>query len=277
MWLAAAVMTAVCFGINNTLFKWSTRHSMSKQHIQFYFYMVAFGIMALYGWMTKSLHPSATSMMLGALIGICNATGNMQMSGEFEKGPASLTAPLVAVNAIFPVLAAGMIFGEHIPLLHWIGILCMLCSAAIIQYTPKVEKGNHEYIPWLFHIAMAIVSFGIVGILMKWCSVIGIGSLDLLTAMYGGGGLYLYWSCRKTIVHKREFRVGATVAFFSVIGFSCYFYALTTGVASIVFPVVSLNCLIVVFLGCYLFKERLKAYQLIGIATALCGLILTKL
>jgi uncharacterized membrane protein len=78
-------------------------------------------------------------------------------------------------------------------------------------------------------------------------------------------------------VQKREFRVGATVAFFSVIGFSCYFYALTTGVASIVFPVVSLNCLIVVILGCYLFKERLKAYQLIGIATALCGLILTKL
>lgn len=276
MWLAAAVLTAVCFGINNTLFKWSTRYSLSKQHIQFYFYVVAFSIMMLYGWMTKSLHPSVASVVLGALIGICNATGNMQMSDAFEKGPASLTAPLIAVNAIFPVLAAGIIFGEHIPLLHWIGILCMLCSAAIIQYTPKVKE-NYQYIPWLIHIGMAIVSFGAVGILMKWCSVSGIGSLDLLTAMYGGGGVYLFWICRKTAAQKREFRIGATVALFSVIGFSCYFYALNQGVASIVFPIVSLNCLVVVVLGCFLFKERLKSYQLIGIATALFGLILTKL
>jgi drug/metabolite transporter (DMT)-like permease len=276
VWLAASVFTAVCFGINNTLLKWSTRHSMSKQHIQFYFYVVAFFIMALYGWMTKSLHPSVASIVLGALIGICNATGNIQMSGAFEKGPASLTAPLIAVNAIFPVLAAGMVFGEHIPLLHWIGVLCMLCSAAIIQYTPKA-KGNYEYIPWLIHIAMAIVSFEAVGVLMKWCSVIGIGSLDLLTAMYGGGGMYLFWNCRNTMIQKRELRLGTAVALFSVIGFSCYFYALNQGVASIVFPIVSLNCLVVVVLGCYLFKEKLKSYQLIGIITALFGLILTKL
>jgi drug/metabolite transporter (DMT)-like permease len=276
VWLAASVFTAVCFGINNTLLKWSTRHSMSKQHIQFYFYVVAFFIMALYGWLTKSLHPSVASIVLGALIGICNATGNIQMSGAFEKGPASLTAPLIAVNAIFPVLAAGMVFGEHIPLLHWIGVLCMLCSAAIIQYTPKA-KGNCEYIPWLIHIGMAIVSFGAVGVLMKWCSVIGIGSMDLLTAMYGGGGMYLFWNCRNTMIQKREFHIGIAVALFSVIGFNCYFYALNQGVASIVFPVVSLNCLVVVVLGCYLFKEKLKSYQLIGIIAALFGLILTKL
>jgi drug/metabolite transporter (DMT)-like permease len=79
VWLAAAVLTAVCFGINNTLLKWSTRYSMSKQHIQFYFYTVAFFIMVLYGWMTKSMHPSMTSIVLGAFIGIYNATGNIQI------------------------------------------------------------------------------------------------------------------------------------------------------------------------------------------------------
>ncbi|MBA2875201.1 DMT family transporter [Thermaerobacillus caldiproteolyticus] len=276
MWLLAAVLTAVCFGINNTLFKWSTRHSMSKQHIQLYFYLVAFIMMVSYGWMNEVLHPSLVSVCLGALVGICNATGNLQMSIAFEKGPASLTAPLIAVNAIFPVLAAGIVFDEHIPLLHWLGILCMLCSVAVIQYTPN-EKGNHEYIPWLGHIGVAIISFGAVGVLMKVCSTLGIGSLDVLTAMYGGGSLYLLLRYGKEKGQKQEFRLGATIALFSVIGFSCYFYALNEGIATIVFPVVSLNCLVVVMTGCYIFKEKLKAYQIVGIVTALFGLILTKL
>ncbi|WP_027409101.1 DMT family transporter [Anoxybacteroides tepidamans] len=276
MWLASAVLTAICFGVNNTLFKWSARQAMSKQRIQFYFYVIAFIIMAGYGTITKALHPSIASVVLGALVGICNANGNVQMSFAFEKGPASLTAPLIAVNAIFPVLGAWVIFGEHIPLLHWTGIVCMLCSAAIIQYTPNAE-GNHEYIPWLKHIGLAVISFGAVGILMKLCADIGISSLDVLTAMYGGGAVYLLCRCGLKFEQKREFWLGTTVALFSVIGFSCYFYALNRGVASVVFPVVSLNCLVVVFMGRYIFHEKLKPNQFVGIVTAIIGLILTKL
>ena len=63
----------------------------------------------------------------------------------------------------------------------------------------------------------------------------------------------------------------------SLIGYSCYFYALNTGISSIVFPIVSLNCLVVVFIGCYLYKERLKLYQMAGVAIALIGIILTKI
>jgi drug/metabolite transporter (DMT)-like permease len=276
MWLLAALLTAVCFGINNTLFKWSTRYSMSKQNIQLFFYLVAFVVMFSYGWEKQALTPSFLSVVLGALIGVFNANGNIQMSFAFEKGPASLTAPLIAVNAIFPALSAGILFGEHIPLIHWIGILCMLCSAAVIQYTPNT-KGDYEYIPWLSRVALAMISFGTVGILMKVSSYLGLGSLDVLTAMYGGGSLYLALRCGKEKVQVREFKLGATIAMFSVVGFSCYFYALKKGMATVVFPVVSLNCLVVVLAGCYLFKEKLKTYQVLGIVTALCGLILTKL
>lgn len=276
MWLLAALITAGCFGLNNTIFKWGTSRGLSKINIQFFFYFAAFLIIISTGIASHSLHPNLTSIMLGGIIGILNANGNIQMSRAFEKGPASLTSPLIAANAIFPVLAAGVIFHEQIPYLHWLGILCMMGSAVVIQYTPGT-KSNTEYLPWLGRVVFAFFSFGLLGVLMKQSSYLQISSMDMLAAMYGGGSLYLaIWMGRER-VRLREAKIGALVGILSTVGFSCYFYALKTGVASIVFPVVSLNCLVVVLAGCYLFKEKLKLYQICGICTALLGLVLTKI
>jgi drug/metabolite transporter (DMT)-like permease len=257
MWLFAALTTAACFGVNNTIFKWSATRGLSKINIQFFFYLVAFFIMLGYGLSIDGLHMNVTSLILGSLIGILNANGNIQMSRAFEKGPASLTSPLVASNAIFPVLAAGVIFHEQIPFLHWLGIFCMLGSVVVIQYTPG-SKQKTEYLPWIIRIVLAVFSFGILGILMKSSSYLQLSSLDMLVAMYGGGSLYLAVWLGKERVQLRETKIGALVGIVSVVGYSAYFYALQHGIASIVFPVVSLNCLVVILAGCYLFKERLK-------------------
>lgn len=63
----------------------------------------------------------------------------------------------------------------------------------------------------------------------------------------------------------------------SVIGYSCYFYALQEGTASIIFPIVSLNCLVVILAGIWLFKEKIKKYQFVEIFSALLGIIFTKI
>jgi drug/metabolite transporter (DMT)-like permease len=276
MWLLAAVATAICFGTNNSIFKWSTTRHLSKVNIQFFFYLAAFLITMSYGTTTHSFRPSILSVIMGMAIGILNANGNIQMARAFEKGPASLTSPLVAANAIFPVLAAGVIFHESIPLLHWIGIVCMLGSAVIIQYSPN-KGGDRNYAPWIIRVALAVISFGLLGILMKGSSYMHIHSLDVLISMYGGGCAYLGAWLGREKVNIREVGTGAAVGLLSVIGFSCYYFALQTGIASIVFPVVSLNCLIVMLAGLYLFNERLKLYQVFGIFTALLGLVMTKL
>lgn len=275
MWLIAALTTAGCFGLNNTLFKWSASKQLSKVNIQFFFYFFAFILTLAYGLATDSLHPNWLSLLLGTSIGILNANGNIQMSRAFEKGPASLTSPLIAANAIFPVLSAGLIFHERIPWIHWMGILIMMAAVILIQYSPG-SKMNQDYGPWIVRIILAVFSFGTLGILMKTSSYLHIRSLDVLVTMYGGGSLYLLFWMGREKVRWKETEVGFLISVLSVLGFSCYFYALENGIASIVFPVVSLNCLIVILAGCYLFKERLKLYQVFGIFAAVIGLVLTK-
>ncbi|NHM31186.1 DMT family transporter [Bacillus sp. C11] len=278
MWIAAALVTTLSFGMNNTIFKWSTAHGLSKVHIQFFFYFVAFLLTLGYGITVGSLHFNLMAIFLGCLIGILNANGNIQMSRAFEKGPASLTSPLVGTNALFPILGAGIIFHEHISLLQWVGIIFILGSAMIIQYSPGSNHAT-EYRPWLLRVLFAIMSFGILGILMKTTSYLQISSLDTLICMYGGGSIYLGLKSiyEKERWQRTEAHIGSLVGLVSVVGYSCYFYALHEGTASIVFPIVSLNCLVVILAGCWLFKEKLKLYQLVGIFSALLGIIFTKI
>ncbi|MCP1146567.1 DMT family transporter [Lysinibacillus endophyticus] len=278
MWIVAALMTMFCFGISNMIFKITSGKGLSKVHLQFTFYLAAFLIMLFYGVVVEFSPFNALTIILGATIGILNANGNIQMSKAFEKGPASITSPLISTNTIIPLLSAALIFHEHITLLQWIGIIVMLSSAAIIQYVPS-NNIQIDYKPWLYHILLSIGSFGILGILMKTSSNLHIDSVNILVSMYGGGAVYLFINSFiiKEKWQRTEFALGTMIGCISVIGYSSYFFALKTGVASIVFPIVSLSCLVVVLGSCLLFKERLKSYQIIGILTAVAGIVLTKI
>ncbi|MGG5254141.1 DMT family transporter [Neobacillus sp. SM06] len=278
MWVIAALITTLSFGANNTIFKWSTAKGLSKVHIQFYFYFVAFLLTGGYGIITGTFRLNGLTLILGTVIGVLNATGNIQMSKAFEKGPASLTSPLIGTNAILPILSAGLIFHEHITSLQWVGIVVMLGSAVIIQYSPSANQ-NINYLPWVIRVIFAILAFGMLGILMKTSSYLHIDSLSTLISMYGGGSVYLavISLLKKEKWRQHEVATGALVGLISILGYSFYFYALKVGIASIVFPIVSLNCLVVVLAGYWIFKEKLKMYQIIGVFSALLGIIFTKI
>lgn len=285
MWLLAAVGTAFCFGVNNTLFKWGTTKGLSKTIIQFFFYLTAFCLVTGYALFSHSLHLGILSSILGGIMGILNTTGNLEMTKAFEKGPASVTSTLIAMNTIVVVFATAMFFPESIPLMHWVGIILMLTAAVIIQYKPGSSAAGGstqmEYKPWLLHTALSILSLGSVGFLMKVASYLHFDFLNLLVSMYGGGLLFLsflvYKEFARGIGFKEEVKVAVSVGFFSTVGFSCYLFALGSGPSSVVFPVVSLSCLVVAFSGLLIFKERLRILQVLGIGTAIFGLILTKI
>lgn len=277
MWIVAAIVTMFCFGINNMIFKVTAGKGLSKIHMQFFFYLIAFLLMFGYGLVEGFAPFNILTIVLGAVIGILNTNGNIQMSKAFEKGPASLTSPLISTYTVIPILSAALIFHEHITLMQWVGIIIMLASAAVIQYAPG-SGGTIDYKPWMYRILLSILSFGILGVLMKTSSHLHIDSMNTV-CMYGGGAVYLiiYSRIMKGKWHRSELKFGALIGCFSVVGYSSYFFALDTGVASIVFPIVSLSCLVVVLGSCWLYKEKLKVYQIVGVLSAVVGIVLTKI
>lgn len=276
MWLPAALLTALCFGTNNTLFKWGLTRHMPTAAVQFLFNATAFCLLLGLGIATRSLHAIPLALVMGAVMGCLNATGNIEMTLAYEDGPASLVSPLVAGNTVIAVLASAVLFHEAIEPVHWVGILLIFGSVVAMQYRPS-QEGQVESGPWLRRVLLAMLFFGAVGTLMKTATYLEFQPLDVLVALYAGGALSLLPQARRSWFQLRTVETGAVTGCLSVIGYVCYFYALDHGVASIVFPVVSLNCLVVMAGGYFLFAERLKRHQLIGVATALLGLVLTRI
>jgi len=279
MWILAAFVTMIGFGINNMIFKVTNGKGLSKVHMQFYFYIVAFLLMGSIGLFTGLASFNWLTVLLGASIGILNANGNIQMSKAFEKGPASITSPLISMNAMIPVLSSALLFHEHITLWQWVGVILMMASAIVIQYSPTKQTVTIAYKPWIGRTLLSLGSFGLLGVLMKTSTHLALDSMNVLICMYGGGAVYLLINSfvQKEVWQRIEMRFGAMIGCISVTAYSCYFFALKTGVSSIVFPIVSLNSLVVVALSVYFFKEKLKSYQMGGIMTALIGIVLTKI
>ncbi|ADF38552.1 EamA family transporter [Priestia megaterium] len=55
------------------------------------------------------------------------------MSKAFEKGTASITSTIIAMNTVIVVIATSLLFPQSIPLTNWIGIIIIILAACIIS------------------------------------------------------------------------------------------------------------------------------------------------
>jgi drug/metabolite transporter (DMT)-like permease len=145
-----------------------------------------------------------------------------------------------------------------------------------VQYQPHRGIQSNR-ISWMIRVILSILSFGSVGVLLKLSTTYAISFIDILVSMYAGGLLYLGCFLKPRTIQKLEFGTAGIVAILSVIGFSLYIFALKSGPASIIYPIVSLNCMVVILASLIIFKERLRAYQIVGMIFAIFGLVLVKI
>jgi uncharacterized membrane protein len=66
------------------------------------------------------------------------------MSKAFEKGPASITSTIIAMNTVIVVLATSLLFPQSIPLTNWVGIIIIIPVACIIHHQPN-KPAQVEY------------------------------------------------------------------------------------------------------------------------------------
>ncbi len=83
MWIFAALITSLCFGINNSIFKWSSGKVFQDTYPIFSFIFSFYFVHCLWsinGWFAAEL---AVHHACGAAIGVLNANGNIRMASAF--------------------------------------------------------------------------------------------------------------------------------------------------------------------------------------------------
>lgn len=296
MWFAAAIGSAILFGLAGWWMKVSQMQNGSSAYLLLGLYLSGTCGFGIHAAAEHSLLPSLGDprvWLAGLLIGAGSALGNALFMKALEYGPASLTSPLTNMNIILVIGLGLLVYDEPLSGTELTGVLLLLIAVVLVSIRTKAQDARIQS-QWYFYVGISIVLFAIRNGGLKVTDELGLESAPILFVAYSLSILWFAWAAWKVQlpVVKAEMhgsdngrrsaaaigmRWGILAGLFSYGGLQLYAISLETGQASIAGPIFSANSLVVAIGAIALYRERLSAKQWIAFVMTIIGLILIRL
>lgn len=268
-----ALLTALCYGLANYQGALVTRlHPLAGVLLvgQAVGVVGAAALLAAGG----SAAPASRALLLGALAGVCNAAALAALYTAAAAGPISIVAPIGATGAVVPV-AVALLSGERPALLQLVGIPVAVVGVALAA--ARDSGGTAQAAPRTLVLAAgSALAFG--------------GFLTLFGQASAGSASWAVFTSRLALVlctlavvlghrlpvavPRRALPAVALPGVLLLVGTVSYGVATTRGLVSVVAVLATLAPVVTVGLAVGVLGERLAPRQLVGVATALVGVVL---
>lgn len=237
--------------------------------------MALFLVLGIIGGFSFHLETMLFGICYGMILCVSMHTGFKALS----IGPMALTSIIASFSLVIPFLFGIILWNESLTLPKTVGILLLLLSVFLIN--AKRESGFSA--KWLFYALATLVSNGI-------CSVIQKMHQLKFPTLYRTE--FMFWALLSVsavlfITHNVK-KNEKTRMSFSLLGIASgianccanyiVLYLSATENASVLFPIVAVANIIAVWtIGLLFFKEKLRAYQTIGLIIGIASIVLLKL
>lgn len=278
-WLLFAIFTTVSWGVWGAFIEIPEKAGFPATlgYIVWALTMVPCALAALHviGWRFER---DARSIVLGSLVGLLGAGGQLLLFEALRKGPAFIVFPVVA---LYPVLTIGLsvlALRERASPRHWSGILLALPAIALLSYVAPGDSIVKGY-TWLPLATLVFVMWGIQAYVMKFAtrttSAEGIFFYMMATAValipvaawMTDFGQPINWGFKGPYL-------AALVQVLNSAGALSLVYAMRHGKAIIVAPLTSLSPVITVVLSLAVYSRVPPPYQVAGIVFAAIAIYL---
>ena len=115
------------------------------------------------GW---KLPVDRRSVLLGALIGLTGAGGQMLLFHAVHTGPTYLIFPLIALSPVVTIAMSLLWLQERTTLIGALGILLALASLPLFDYQPGQGLSGHG-VAWLFYSLIILTAWGVQAFFIK--------------------------------------------------------------------------------------------------------------
>ena len=273
MWMLAAVGSALFAGITSILAKCGIRHTDSDVATAVRTIVVlafAWLMAALVGSVGQLGQISAHSMLFLALSGLATGASWICYFKALSMGDVNKVVPIDKCSAVLTVLLAIVLFGETDAL--WVKLAG---SAGILVGTfLMIERREQDHEvqgrAWMWYAVGSAVFAALTSILAK----VGIEGVEsnLATAVRTCFVLVMAWAVvamRGKLAEARHID-GRELAFICLSGIAtgaswlCYYYAIQSGVVSVVVPIDKLSILVAMAFSAVVFHERYTRRSLTG-------------
>ncbi len=115
------------------------------------------------GW---KLPTDARSVMLGVLIGLTGAGGQMLLFHAVHTGPTYLIFPLIALSPVVTIAMSLLWLQERTTLIGALGILIALAALPLFDYQPGQGLGGHG-VAWFIYSLIILAAWGVQAFFIK--------------------------------------------------------------------------------------------------------------
>lgn len=215
------------------------------------------------------------------------AAGSGQLGYYFyleaaERGSISIVGSVTASYPIMVIAVAILFLSEAPTFLQLSGVLLVTASMIALSYMHGKGLDKTTYFgKWFSMAIISVIFYGLWAILTK------LALVDMPALMFLGVygfvipptvlGYYIYKGVRikKALpTWSVPFIIGIIASEIGNLGFFCEVYAADQGPASIVFPLVAANPVVVVLLAYGFLKERLTRKELFLVALVIVGIVM---
>lgn len=283
MWIIMAVFSALFAGLTAVLAKCGIKNTDSDiatalrtTIVLFFSWFMVF----IAGSLDTATDIGMRTLFFLILSGLATGASWLCYFKALSLGDVNKVAPVDKSSTVITVLLAIVIFQETDHLLLKITGTAIL-SIGIYRMIEKKETTpdlyNEKDSRWIFYAVLSAVFAALTSILAK----IGIADIDsnLATAIRTAVVLMMAWFI--VLIKRKMAQVRTTdrkeFAFICLSGITtgaswlCYYYAIQSGVVSVVVPIDKLSIVVTVLFSCLVLKEKLTLKALSGLLLMVCG------
>lgn len=116
------------------------------------------------------LEVDARSILLGSVIGLTGAGGQLILFKALTIGPAYLVFPIIALSPVVTILFSCWLLKERATARGWIGIALAVVAVPLLSYSPPAADGGGFGVLWVFLALLVFFAWGFQAYIMKFAN-----------------------------------------------------------------------------------------------------------
>ena len=169
-WLIYAVVTTVFWGIWGALIELPQKSGFPATlgYVVWALTMIPPAIVALkiINW---KLEFDKKSILLGCLIGLTGAGGQLVLFQALRTGPAYLVFPFISLSPVITIILSYIFLKERASKKGWIGIVLALVAIIFLSYQPPNDANSSGYL-WIILSLIVFVAWGVQAYIMRFAN-----------------------------------------------------------------------------------------------------------
>lgn len=174
-WLIYALITTGFWGVWGAFAEFPTRHGFPETLVYVVWALTmippALYAMQRVGWRVLR---DRKSILLGSLIGLTGAGGQMLLFHAVHTGPTYLIFPIIALSPVITIALSMLLLKERVTKLGALGVVLALIALPLFNYSPGAEAdavsagvSGVQGVSWFVYALIILLAWGVQAYFMK--------------------------------------------------------------------------------------------------------------